>query len=361
MTDGYSELNAKKRLISPRILKRIDEKYQILSEDPYYDEELKRKECKLLFQESTVNSARLEEELVNLQNTGTNGKSRPVSKKKVEDEARNLGKKVQEAWIFACRNYQGKITEELIGGIGHIIDPFANPSSQLRTGMVQVGGRSAFTPDKLRLFLPRYLEELNDGFVYLGKKSEDSERLPINSVEKAAYAHLSMFIMQPCSDGNKRVGRTLQNLILQEAKLPPPIIYSAESPEYISKLCAARMAFDERGSTSSSDDFSQTERDFFDYIGTKVLISLDRMNDALSKDKKFKIELVANPSHRKETYLSAKHALQSLLRKRDPQGQVRLGEAELILRGNITESDIGAVLDSLKQVNDYKISPYRKI
>ncbi|HME87047.1 MAG TPA: Fic family protein [Candidatus Nanoarchaeia archaeon] len=274
-------------LIDPEILSGISDMHEKVSAHAKYHEALREKETLSLYQESTVNSARLEQEL--MARHDEKNATRNLSKEKLEKKAKNIGIQVQNAWNYATANFKGKITQDLIVAMGNLIDPFANQEKTLRIVGKQGGGggntgkRSVPTPDKVAMYLPKLMEEWNEGYILHKKFDDASERTPITPVERAAYAHMMTFIMQPLYDGNKRTGRMLQNLILQSAHLPPAIIYGPENSEYMAKLTAAQDGYDNRGAGDCPGQlFSPEERNFFDFIGKRVLISLQRTDDILT-------------------------------------------------------------------------------
>ena len=57
-------------------------------------------------------------------------------------------------------------------------------------------------------------------------------------IESAAFFHLRLEKIHPFADGNGRVGRLIINIMLEQAGLPPIIIYAEDRPAYYEALNA---------------------------------------------------------------------------------------------------------------------------
>ncbi|MBW3011982.1 Fic family protein, partial [Candidatus Woesearchaeota archaeon] len=227
-------------LMSPETLEEISQKHTRMLNDPFHDEPLATKELRAIFEEANVNSARLESQLMfnELLRRSEEKPPRKVKLEDMEEATKKIRMQLQNAWSWASQHYTGAIDEFLVTKLGTIIAPDVNKEARLRTSGAKVGTKIAMYPEKLRLYFDEFLEQVNGRYV---KYEDGLEKMiaPITVPERAAFAHLMTFYLQPNNDGNKRTGRILQNLILVDSKLPPPIIYGPESDEYVSKLLAA--------------------------------------------------------------------------------------------------------------------------
>lgn len=92
----------------------------------------------------------------------------------------------------------------------------------------------------------------------------------------AVYAHLHLVRVHPFEDTNGRTARTLQNVILNSARIPIPVIHSGEKRDYHAHIERAKWAWRERTSADNPQEaLSEGEKDFNDFIGGKILVSLD--------------------------------------------------------------------------------------
>jgi len=349
-------------LFSQDTLEGIFYEYSKMKEDPFHSEALKKKQMDFLFQESNINSARLEVDLMlNPHNKPHSGR---ISRKKIDEETRKISRNVRNAFLLASNHYKGKLTEDLIVDLGHSIDPDSNKDKILRNVSAPIGNCSAISHDKLRSYdgfqghLDRFLEEVNGNFMYFNRKSDD--KLDISCFEKAVHSHFMSFYLQPNFDGNKRTGRILQNTILKSIGCPPPIVHSPENNEYTHKMVNAFKARRHRdGNPISNAILSQDEHKFYDYMGKRILISLEKLNDVLDSKKTFYVSIDKTSKSTNQSYNSANNALTSLMKKRDENGQVRYKKVEdyLLVRGNLTGPEVEAVMDSIKGIKKYSVFP----
>ena len=359
MTNGNNQYYGRS-LICQNILERIAYEHDKMQSDEYNCEEIRKQELAFLFQESNVNSARLEAELVLAPDLRpVDGK---ISKKILEQKARELAHQVNEAWQLGVYKYEGVLTEELLLDIGQLIDPISNRGHSFRSSSANLAeDLSAIDFTKLTSqpgyegYLNRFLREVNNNQVFYSRTNDQSE--PITLVEKAVYSHFMIFYLQPLMDGNKRTARIVQNLMLKDRDIPPPVIYDFENSEYIGLILDAFRARRVREGNSLPNVFiSKQEHKFFDYMGAKVLGALKKVNDILDSKKTFFVKLLDCKDTR-PSYISAKRALTSLISRRDVNGAVRYDSSEgnLKVRGNVTSEDIRAVLDSIHTIRAYTI------
>lgn len=352
-------------LITQDTLDNIEDRKEQVLEDPYCDEALKDKIRLSLFRESTISSARIETELRRRKDPNMTPRQKQKLKKQLNEEAEKIGERVSDAWDWAVKNMPEQIDENFITHIASILEPETCKSRTLRNTRALIGdSRVAISPAKLRGvpgyrgYFDIFLECLNNGIIYTGDR-DNGDILEISPVEVAAYAHLTNFYLQPCNDSNKRTGRILQNLILMRNDLPPPIIYGPEKDEYIERLFNAFDVRREReGNLICGETVSMEEHGFYEFLGKRVIISLDKMLDSLRKQRKFYIEVTPTD---KPLYLSVKRSLLSMMKKRDPESQVRMNpqNRKLYVKGGVEERDLVAVLDSIDGIRKYDVGKHR--
>lgn len=353
-------------LISPKLLEQIAEQQRILLSDPFYSETLKQKEFEYLFNESNVNSARLEADLMKgpLGAKAHNGR---ISSKILETESRAIYSRVLDAWKYGLSKFKGELTLPFLLELGQIIDPISNSRRVPRDVTARVcEDLSAINPVKLvssqgiEGYLDKFIKEFNASRIFQTGTQCSCEC--ITPVEKAVYSHFMTFYLQPLFDGNKRTGRVLQNLVLNAEHLPPPVIGVPENEEYTARMVDAFRARRIRdGNPIPNALISNEEHKLFDYLGRKILISLQSLNDRLSSNRTFYLDF-GFKSIEPAKYFLIKNALTSLMNKRDESGIVRAipGHKTLLVRGNLTPEAISAVLDSLQNIPDCRITPFQK-
>ncbi|MBX4212469.1 Fic family protein [Candidatus Pacearchaeota archaeon] len=164
-------------------------------------------------------------------------------------------KKIEEAWAYLLEepNY---LTLSVAGNLAFKVEPFKN-KIPYRTSRVSLNLEEYCPPnyEKVRDLLSKTFNNINQG--------------ELHPVEKAAMAHLYTAAIQPFNDGNKRVGRLLQNRILHDADYLPVLQPAGERAVYIDLL--------EQGCVGWRDNDLKKQRPFFDYIGGKVNTTLDEV------------------------------------------------------------------------------------
>lgn len=99
-------------------------------------------------------------------------------------------------------------------------------------------------------------------------------------LEGAIYAHLSLALIQPFDEGNKRTARLMQDRLLFDRGLLPAIIPAGEGKFYLSLLERASNGFNKNHLTGNPENQSE----FFNYIASKVNNGLDMVLDDLNVD-----------------------------------------------------------------------------
>ena len=177
-------------------------------------------------------------------------------------KARECIAKIQTAWthLNQYNDLQHNLTPEIIVQVGKRIDPYN--SSCFRNARVSLGF-TQYTPPN-----PVKVDEL------ISKFCTDLTHSEYHPVEAAAVTHLNIAGIQPFLDGNKRTARLLQDKILVESGFPPAIIPAGERHIYLDLL--------EQGLVGMRDGDFKAQRPFFDYIGGKVNVALDKIINDLN-------------------------------------------------------------------------------
>lgn len=257
------------KFVSDRIAKEVEQKIIRLhgqNEACFVKSFLHRRLEKALRHEANIHSFKIENP-----NMLSNGYNTHAHKKDMKKGLKSL----ERAFSWALNHYKlDNLSEDYLRGIVAIIEPMILSEGDIakyRSGMVRAGN-SNFTPpypEKLPSEMKEYIHDLT---AILSEKTIHS------ALEGASFAHLHLTRIHPFDDGNGRTSRTLQNVILVSAGLPPAVIYPGEKEDYFTHLDRAHLAW--RGRTSgSSATFSDAgaEREFYNYIAGKVSVSLDRI------------------------------------------------------------------------------------
>ncbi|MEK6889834.1 MAG: Fic family protein [Nanoarchaeota archaeon] len=166
--------------------------------------------------------------------------------------------------------FNDSLIQGIAGRIGH--DTFNSNEAPYRKKSVSIAGASwkppypDKIPDQLASFFYDICEILKDDSIGA-------------TVEAAAFAHLNLDRIHPFIDCNGRTCRTVQNVILRSKNLPPPVIYSGERFDYYRRLQKAIEGWQGRIDKKQYDSISEGEEQYYNYIGSLVSSSLDRLLD----------------------------------------------------------------------------------
>ena len=184
-------------------------------------------------------------------------------------------KTLQKIFNYGIKNFPKPLTEEFIQVLAAKIEPQANGNviaGYRRGGSRIIDVEVGWLPprrEKIYDEFARYMFTLN----YLLEQEST-----LGTVEAAAHAHLHLVRIHPFEDGNGRTARMLQNLILNNRGLPPPVIYEGERHDYYGHLNKAIRCWQERQNNSYEElPLATEEAAFYNYIAGKVSASLDRL------------------------------------------------------------------------------------
>lgn len=205
------------RYTDKSLLNKIDEKNNILSSERL---DLASRIIEILETEANSHSDALELENENLSKC----EIRRIKKQIYSHERKTL-KNLKAAWAFAKSNFDDSLNREFIEHIAKLIEP-GNILVQrgYRTESVRLQGYDRVQPpraEKVNYQMQSLFDEVND--------------LDMHPVDRAVLAHLHIERIHPFCDGNGRLGRLVQNLILHQEEYLPAIISSDKTPIQVSK------------------------------------------------------------------------------------------------------------------------------
>ncbi|MHC4698712.1 MAG: Fic family protein [Planctomycetota bacterium] len=151
-----------------------------------------------------------------------------VERKREALEARNLGDAVRKVteWVDAGDSCHTK--DKLLAVHATILKDSEQPGGMLRTGRVMIQGAKYQPPEAgvVEPLLDRLFERL----------SHDEDTIPLL---KAVWAHWGLARIHPFYDGNGRIARLWQDLVLFEGNLTCAIIRKQDRREYLDALSNA--------------------------------------------------------------------------------------------------------------------------
>lgn len=185
---------------------------------------------------------------------------------------------LKNAWDWGIKTYSPDFTEQFIIELAKRIKPCEIKS--YRENGVTVSGASTTPPypAKLKSEMRKFMGNLDYGRKLLEEKA-------ISPVELAILAHFHLVRVHPFEDGNGRTSRLLQNLTLNHYRFPIAIIYKGEKQDYIHHLDEAVKNYKLRSQDNGSfwQNISDAERNLYNYLTTKVLVSFDLINSGKYK------------------------------------------------------------------------------
>lgn len=180
----------------------------------------------------------------------------PEDAKKLKDKVQKGVMSLWNAW-YTLKGMDDPLTSDSVARIGRIVEPYVNQNGFRTGGLTLLSGLNYLPPNPVKVpsMLENSLEQIKKG--------------DLHPVEKAAMTHLYVAGIQPFADGNKRVGRLIQDKVLYDANLPVAAIPSGERAVYLDLLDQALVGW--------RDGHLKPQRPFFDYIGGKVNTALDQI------------------------------------------------------------------------------------
>ena len=169
---------------------------------------------------------------------------------------------------WGLNNFDIEVGKDFILELTKKVEPWI--VKEYRAYSIQISG-ALVQPPKASLVKPE-IERFEKQMIYGRNKLKNGE---ISPVELAILAHYHLLRIHPFEDGNGRTSRLVQNLILHHSKFPPAMLYESEKSDYILHLRGADCAFKQRDSTDYWNNISDGEGNLYNYLASKVLLSLD--------------------------------------------------------------------------------------
>src|SRR3989344_4557216 len=321
-------------IIDKRLISEIDQKKERLSRNPDYQDSVRHRYFTCLAQEANNNSSLLE---ITQSNTGKyNCKNKRLELEgKIKENQERLGK----ALAYGTINYSEPYNVDFMVHLASFTEPSING---LRTENVRITGAKHMLPPRYEK-IPKQLFSLLEE-VYQGKN---------HPVENAALLHFHIARIHPFIDGNGRTARLMQNLHLQHYGYPPVIIENRERHHYIDLIDEAVSGYYGK----DIESMSNAERIFYNYIGSKVNASFDKIQERMD-DTKAAYTLEISAKNVRYAAYSLKEQLKSYFRKRDIIGSVRLSNEgrSLEVVAGVPEKLIRTIADANEYIRSYKIS-----
>ncbi|MFZ3230561.1 MAG: Fic family protein [Pseudobdellovibrio sp.] len=310
-------------MIPKTILKRLDQKLQIIQSKRPLSTQLVKKLKEQFSFDLTYNSNAIEGNKLTLKETYlVINDGMTVKGKSLKDhlEAKNHNEAVHFLYELVEHNKKHTISEQLIRSLQHIIikDIEDNDAGRYRQGNVLITGSSHKPPDAFKI--PKLMEELTN---WIKKKSEK-----LHPVELASLAHHKLVHIHPFTDGNGRTARLFMNLILMQKGYPMVIILKNDRQKYYRSL--------EKADNKNTDDIEK-------FIAQAVERSLNIYLNAIESRPSKQNQLITLSSLSKQSSFSSKYL--NLL--------VRSGQLEAHKEGRIW-------LSSKKALDDYLENRQRK-
>lgn len=227
-------------MIPKALLKRIDEKLELIQSHRPLSGTLVQKLQEQFSIEMTYNSNAIEGNRLTLKETylvineGITVKGRSL---KDHLEAKNHNEAIHYLYDLIEHNKRQTVSERLIRSLQQLVikDIEDQESGQYRKGNVMITGSSHRPPESYEV--PTLMEDL----VSWVRKNQNK----MHPVELAALAHHKLVNIHPFSDGNGRAARLFMNLILMQKGYPMVIILKNDRQKYYRALDMA-----DRGNTT---------------------------------------------------------------------------------------------------------------
>ncbi len=249
--------------MNDKTIKRIDEVVSRINAHPEYSSRVHVEADIVLHKEAAKHSYSLEL----LGETSGKRQSEQAGKKALEH--------IREGW----RHLQlYGVTLSALAQLGSIIEPATNTTSYFRNSLVQFGPFLAPEAEKIAQHIDNLIYRLQE------------ER--IHPVIRAAEAHIELVRIHPYLDGNGRAARLVQNFYLHQKGYPAAVIPSSDRELYITLM--ENTLKERRDIRSNFDSPSRSESLLQEYFASKVLTSVERLEDELKKRRRFTIVVNQN-------------------------------------------------------------------
>lgn len=316
-------------MIPKALLKRIDDKLQLIQSHRPLSGNLVQKLKEQFSIEMTYNSNAIEGNRLTLKETflvineGITVKGRSL---KDHLEAKNHHEAIQYLYDLIEHGNRQTVSEQLIRSLQQLVikDIEDQASGQYRKGNVMITGSTHRPPEAYEV--PKLMEEL----VSWVRKNQNK----MHSVELAALAHHRLVHIHPFSDGNGRTARLFMNLILMQKGYPMVIILKNDRQKYYRALDKA-----DRGNSTDIEKLiaQSVERSMNIYLkvtksgasASEKLVPLSALTKKSGFSEKY-LNLLARSgkleAHKEgRNWLSSRKALESYLQARERKRSTKKG------------------------------------
>jgi fido (protein-threonine AMPylation protein) len=196
------------------------------------------------------------------------------------NEGLRVGKKERALSLDRLNQAEKFLAQQGIGlyslsKLGALIEPERNSTGTFRNEVVKFGDFYSIDPQRVPFRIDNLIHLLEDP--------------SIPSVLRASNLHLEFVEIHPYMDGNGRAARLLQNFCLQQRGYPSAIIQANERKTYISLL---ENAIKDRYSDKTSVyNQSSSEKDFHEFIASKVFDSSRILEKELAKSRMYTLNI----------------------------------------------------------------------
>jgi Fic/DOC family len=237
---------------------------------------------------------------------------------------------------WASRNLGTHLSQSGIMSLAQLIE---SGNYRYRQEMAMPNGVDLAYPNPVKV--PELMEEL----------VQEVNKSHSHPVEKAIYTHLHLCRIHPFSDGNGRLSRLLQNIMLERAGFPPAIVLAGEKSAYLDLHTAAQEAYKDR---SPFKPISKPEELFYSFLASKIDLSFDKLKELIARQKRYEIPLF---SKNKGRFVTAERNVNHFLRSRNLPASAKYEGGVLRVVGNI---DIRTIYPILDGVYDLQFDPIEK-
>ena len=183
--------------------------------------------------------------------------------------------RLKSAYEWGLENFDPKtFNEGYVCELAHRIRPetfgYRNTGGKISGSALVPPSPSHVRTEEMPLFVSELQEKLSS--------KEDVIDLLISSF----YAHFHLVRIHPFEDGNGRTARLLQDIIIADSGLPPPVVEAGERITYYNQLEKAHVGFRHKGSLGGRPNGATLgEHDFYTFMAGKFNVSLDALTDCL--------------------------------------------------------------------------------
>src|SRR3989344_4900720 len=241
-----------------KTIKRIDEIVGRINAHPEYSNRVHTEADVALHKEAAKHSYSLE--LI----------GEAIGKRQCEQAEKEALRHIKEGWQY-LQKYG--LSLSTLAKLGSIVEPKNNITSFFRNTVVTYGPFTAPEAERVQYHVDNLLHRLQIETVH--------------PVIRAAEAHIELVRTHPYVDGNGRAARLVQNFYLRQNGYPAAIIPSSDRELYITLMENTLNDRADRKSSFGSPSFS--EELLHEYFASKVLTSVQHLEDELKKRRRFMV------------------------------------------------------------------------